>query len=307
MERIVDIGEIGSRLRVSEGRLAIERKDGSQTYVALRDIAVLLLSVNGLSLTGAVLSDLAEQGTPVVVCNRTRMPVGVHLPIVGHTRQTAILKGQIALKDWVRDKLWQQLVQAKILAQAATLKRSGLDCGVLTALTGKVKRGDPENIEGRAAWRYWRALDLFPVRDRSANDANVLLNYVYTALYGSTVRALCAAGLNTSLGLKHCHPCNPHGLASDAMEPFRPVADGVVRAWLSGHPGDWSLSSECRAFLLSGLLNTWWRTARGTVGFFAALTSLAVSLREGILLNSATVDIPSLSTGACLDVDSCAV
>ena len=34
MERIVDIGEIGSRLRVSEGRLAIERKDGSKTYVA---------------------------------------------------------------------------------------------------------------------------------------------------------------------------------------------------------------------------------------------------------------------------------
>ena len=307
MDRVLDIGGYGDKVRLDTGRISVQRKDGICTLVPMDDIAVLMLSEPGVSLSVAVLSELAKNGATAVVCDRSHVPVGVFQPIAAHTRQTGILLRQIAVRRLLRDRLWQRIVRAKINAQARTLARYGKRDVELEVLAKDVRRGDVQNAEGHAALRYWRRLGLFERRDRFAHDANLPLNYAYAILHGSTVRALCCAGLNTSLGLNHCGPTNPHCLASDLMEPFRPVADCAVRDWLTANPDSFELTSQCKRHLLGALLSSRWQTTQGAMPFFLALSHAAVSLRDCLLRNSVDLDVPTQIFGEDDDVDTCAV
>ena len=307
MDRVLDVGGYGDKVRLDAGRLTVQRKDGISTPVPLNDVAVLMLSEQGTSVSTAVLAELAKRGGTAVVCDRAHIPVGISQPLAAHSRSTAVLLGQIAARPVLRARLWQRVVQAKIRAQARTLARYGRRDAELEALAREVRRGDAENMEGHAALRYWRRLGLFERRDRSADDANRLLNYAYSVLYGSTVRALCGAGLNTALGINHRGPTNPHCLASDLMEPFRPVADAAVHDWLTANPGACDLTPACKRYLLKALLSSRWRTAQGVAPFFAALSRTAVSLRDCLLLDSVELEIPVQVHEEDDDVDARAV
>ena len=307
MEQIFDIGEYGDKVRLEEGRIVIHRTDGTSVAVPVGDVAVLMFSEPGLSVSVAVLAELAKNGGTAVACDRTHTPVGIFQPLAAHSRTTAVLLGQIAARPVLRARLWQRVVQAKIRAQARTLNRYGRRDDEMEALARGVRRGDTENMEGHAAFRYWRRLGMFERRDRSADDANRLLNYAYAILYGSTVRALCCAGLNTALGINHCGPTNPHCLASDLMEPFRPAADAAVHDWLTSNPGAYDLVPACKRHLLKTLLSSRWRTSQGIVSLFAALSRAAVSLRECLLSDSVEIELPVQVHEEDDDVDARAV
>ena len=308
MERIGDVGGYGDKVRMDNGRLCIQREDGTKAFVALDDMAVLMLSEPGLSVSGAVMAELMNRGATAVVCDRSHVPVGVLQPLAAHSRHVGFLLGQIAARPLLRARLWQRIIQAKIAAQARTLARYGRRDSGVEAMAGRVRRGDPDNAEGHAALRYWRRLGIFERRDRFADDANRPLNYAYAILHGATVRALCGAGLNTALGVSHCNPTNPHCLASDLMEPFRAAADSAVYDWLTSNPGDYGMSAASRRFLLRTLLASRWKTAKGgRLSFFDALSHAAVSLRECLLSNSVELDIPVQTEEGDEDVDACAV
>ena len=307
MERIFDIGEYGDRVRLDGGRIAICRADRTTEFVPVGDVAMLMFSEPGLSVSVAVLAELAKNSGTAVACDRTHTPVGIFQPLAAHSRATAVLLGQIAARPVLRARLWQRIVQAKIRAQSRTLDRYGRRDAELEALARDVRRGDAENVEGHAALRYWRRLGLFDRRDRMASDANRPLNYAYAILYGSCVRALCAAGLNTALGINHRGPTNPHCLASDIMEPFRPAADAVVHDWITANPGAYDLSVACKRYLLKALLSSRWRTVQGVVPLFAALSRAAVSLRECLLSDSVELEIPVQVFEEEDNVDACAV
>ena len=292
MEQVLDIGEYGDKVRLDGGRIVVRRTDGTSAFVPVGDVAVLMFSEPNLSVSVAVLTALAKGGGTAVACDRTHIPVGIFPPLTAYSRSTAVLLGQIAARPLLRARLWQRIVQAKIRAQARTLERYGRRDAGLEALARDVRRGDTENVEGHAALRYWRRLGLFEHRDRTAADANRPLNYAYTVLYGSVVRALCCAGLNTALGLNHRGPTNPHCLASDLMEPFRPAADAAVHDWLTANPGAYDLGPVCKRHLLKALLASRWRTGQGIMPFFAALSRSAVSLRECLLSDSVELELP---------------
>ena len=307
MERIFDIGEYGDRVRLDGGRIAICRADGTTEFVPVGDVAMMMFSEPGLSVSVAVLAELAKNGGTAVACDKTHTPVGIFQPLAAHSRSTMVLLGQIVARPVLRARLWQRVVQAKIRAQARMLERYGRRDLELETLARNVRRGDAENMEGHAALRYWRRLGLFERRDRMAGDANRPLNYAYAILYGSCVRALCCAGLNTALGINHRGPTNPHCLASDLMEPFRPAADAAVHDWLTSNPGAYDLVPCCKRYLLKALLSSRWRTAQGVVPFFAALSRTAVSLRACLLTDSVELEIPVQIFEEEDDVDACAV
>lgn len=307
MEQILDIGEYGDRVRLESGRIVIHRTDGTNSFVPLCDVAVIMFSEPGLSVSVSVLAELAKNGGAAVACDRTHTPVGIFQPLSAHSRATSVLLGQIAARPVLRARLWQRVVQAKILSQARTLERYGRRDAELEALVREVRRGDAENVEGHAALRYWRRLGLFERRDRSAPDANRLLNYAYAVVYGSAVRALCCAGLNTALGINHRGPTNPHCLASDLMEPFRAAADAAVHDWLVANPGSYELTPDCKRHLLTSLLSSRWRTSQGGVPFFVALSRAAVSLRECLLNDSVGLELPVQAFEEDGDVDACTV
>jgi CRISPR-associated protein Cas1 len=148
----------------------------------------------------------------------------------------------------LKKRLWQQIVQAKISAQGATLAAVGAEAGGFRLLTRKVRPGDPDNVEAEAARRYWPLLFGPEFRRNTDGDGlNGLLNYGYAILRAATARAVMAAGLHPSLGLMHSNRGNALVLVDDLMEPFRPLVDREVHR-LKGE-GVTEVSSEGKAAL----------------------------------------------------------
>ena len=228
-ERLIDISDRPARLRVRYDNLVLEAEGGSQN-VPLSEIAALIVSHPQVSYTHSVLAKLAEAGAVFITCDARRMPSGMLLPLQAHFIQTERFSRQAAASLPTRKRLWQQIVRAKVRAQAAVLQEvCGHDAGLLE-LVSRVRSGDATHIEAQASRRYWPTL--FPTpgfrRDPDGDGWNVHLNYGYAVLRGIVARAVCGVGLHPSLGLHHHNRYNAFCLADDLMEPLRPLVDRVV-------------------------------------------------------------------------------
>jgi len=236
-DRILDFSENPCRLRVRNEQLIVESPPEDPVSVPLCDIAVVVSAHPEVSCSQAVLAGLAEHGAIFVVCDGQRLPAAMMLPIQGHYLQTERFVAQTALSLPTKKRLWQGIVRAKVRAQGDVLRLlHGEDFGV-SAMAARVRSGDPDNVEARAAQRYWPKLfgDSAFRRRREAEDQNRSLNYGYAVLRAVVARAVVAAGLHPSLGLQHSNRYDAFVLADDLMEPFRPLVDhGVaesIREW----------------------------------------------------------------------------
>lgn len=121
----------------------------------------------------------------------------------------------------------------------------------------RVKSGDKGNLESMAARRYWPLIFGNPKFRRGAigPDQNRHLDYGYTVLRALTARALCAAGLHPSIGIRHENRYDNFSLASDLMEPFRPVVDRQVFEWIQEYDPSAPLERPARQWLLGILTN----------------------------------------------------
>lgn len=254
-DRIVEIAEGPTRLHVKLEQLVIEREGRAAVTTPLAEIAALVLSTPRVQFTQAVLAGIAAAGGSVVICDGKFLPAAMMLPLQTHFVQTERFALQSKISEPRRKRLWQQVVQAKIRAQSLLLKElHGEDEGV-GGLAELVRSGDPENVEARASRRYWPRLFGDPKfrRDREAPDQNRHLNYGYTVLRAMVSRALCGAGLHPSFGLMHRNRYDAFSLASDFMEPFRPVVDRAVAAWIAQHDRMEPLDPEAKAHLIGAL------------------------------------------------------
>jgi CRISPR-associated protein Cas1 len=159
------------------------------------------------------------------------------------------VRDQIALAGPLRKQLWKQIVQAKIRAQAANLA-AGPARTRLLELARTVKSGDPTNHEAQASRVYWSAFfeSIAFRRDRHGDGPNPLLNYGYAVLRAAIARAIVAAGLLPSLGIKHSNRANAFCLADDLIEPLRPLVDARVKRLLAD--GRTELDQPTKAALL---------------------------------------------------------
>jgi CRISPR-associated protein Cas1 len=254
-DHILDISEEPARLAVRHRQLIIERRDTPDTSLPLSDIAVVVVSHPQVSMTQAALSGLVEEGGALVLCDARRLPVGMLLPIDSHYVQTERFGVQARASLPTKKRLWRQVVQAKIRAQAGLLDALyGKDEG-LPALALRVRSGDPSNLEAQASRRYWPALftDASFRRNREAEDQNRLLNYGYAVLRAVIARAVCAAGLHPSLGIHHQNRYNSFCLADDLMEPLRPLVDQAVVRIIAERGDTAPLDSSAKGALLAAV------------------------------------------------------
>lgn len=198
--------------------------------VPLEDIGVVLLDHPQITITHALMAVLLERNVALISCDEKHLPVGLMLPLDGHTIQTERFRSQIEASEPLRKNLWAQTVKAKIENQAEVLRRAGIDNKRLLALVPLIQSGDPDNVEGRAASVYWKLLfeDLPFVRDRFGTMPNAHLNYGYAILRAIVARALVGSGLLPTLGIHHSNKYNAYCLADDIMEPYRPFVDWMV-------------------------------------------------------------------------------
>lgn len=236
-DRILDFSDEAAHLSVRLANLVIRRPDKPEIALPLSEIGVVVASHPQISITQAVLAGLCGAGGAYLTCDEKRLPVGLMLPLRAHFTQTERIARQMAAKLPLRKRLWRQIVQTKIQAQASVLVlEGGKDMGLM-AMANRVRSGDPDNIEAQAARRYWSAVfgDEDFRRDRAAEDVNRVLNYGYAVLRAMTGRAVCAVGLHPSIGLHHHNRYSQFTLADDIMEPFRVVVDRAAieigRTW----------------------------------------------------------------------------
>ena len=222
--------------------------------VPLEDIGVVLLDNPQITITHALMAALLERNVALISCDEKHLPVGLMLPLDGHTIQTERFRSQIEASEPLRKNLWAQTVKAKIENQAEVLRRAGIDNKRLLALVPLIQSGDTDNVEGRAASVYWKLLfeDLPFVRDRFGTMPNAHLNYGYAILRAIVARALVGSGLLPTLGIHHSNKYNAYCLADDIMEPYRPFVDWMVYNMLQNEEitGD-DISKEHKVKLLS--------------------------------------------------------
>ena len=250
MFRILNVSERGVRLSVSAGCVVMTEANRSEpVFIAADELDAVILEGSAVSISGGILALLAEKRIPVIACDRSHLPAAVLVPVitVGADSHDLLRLQVAAAKPW-RKQLWQQIIRRKIAGQSANLicrGKTGID-----HLVAEVRSGDPDNIEARAAACYWSRLSLFPARRRDAPDANRLFNYAYTILYSAFARYLCAAALNPDIGIHHHSQYNHFALASDLMEPFRPLIDRCVFRFMEEFPGVVNLQRDCRIAML---------------------------------------------------------
>lgn len=219
------------RLTHRRAQLVVEQEEDELSF-PIEDLAWVILDTPQVTLTGSLLSALAEAGVALVVPDARHHPAGMLLSFHQHHAQSAVAHLQIGASLPLKKRLWQKLVVAKIENQAAVLRGIGSDeARALSAMAGRVGSGDPDNLEAQAARAYWP--QLFAGFKRHGEDRrNALLNYGYAVARAALARACaCAAsGLLPAFGLHHASRVNPFNLVDDLLEPFRPSVDRLARA-----------------------------------------------------------------------------
>ncbi len=279
MWRVVDIADDNRVLSLSRRSLKVSGDGGELGRVPLSDIQCVLVHGHGAMLSLSVVAALADNGIPLVLCNRSHAPVALSLPVSGNFEQAARLTAQASLSLPKRKQLWRRLVMEKIEAQARALEIAGHpDHAGLSRLAKSVRSGDPDNIEARAARFYWRRLmgDGFR-RDPDGDGLNAHLNYGYAVVRAAMARATVGAGLAPGLGLHHRSRLNAFQLVDDLMEPFRPLVDHAV--WRNRK--DWTGEVETEAKReLAQVVNGAMATAAGSSPVSRVMSMLTHSLAE---------------------------
>lgn len=251
MERVVEISDRPVFVSLHRGFLKVQEKNEEVGSVPLADIGVVIITGTMASLSAAIMAALMEQGTPVVICGDNYHPTGMMLPVVGHFQQTKIIKRQIDASEPFKKRLWQKIVQTKIQHQARVLEDCGKDATGLRAMMNRVRSGDPDNIEARAAREYWPLLLGQNFRRQGDDPINGALNYGYAVIRAHVVRSLVACGLQPALGIHHDNAGNPFCLADDMIEIYRPYVDKVVFDLESG--GFEAIDTEVKRNLIAVL------------------------------------------------------
>ncbi|MBI5866814.1 MAG: type II CRISPR-associated endonuclease Cas1 [candidate division Zixibacteria bacterium] len=256
-EKIIDISEeaAGLSVRLNQLHIKLARAEAS---VPLEELATLIVSHPAVHYTHQALASICTHGGTVILCDEKRLPIGMLLPLVGHFTQTERFNAQASASLPLRKLLWKQVVRAKIMSQARLLLHlRGSDNG-LPRMARKLRSGDPDNLEGQAARRYWHALfgPAFHRIPRTTDPINRALNYGYAVLRAAVARAICSAGLHPSLGIHHHNKYDPFCLASDLMEPFRPMVDREVISLLTVHGPEIPMDKDTKAQIINALLTT---------------------------------------------------
>lgn len=220
----MEIASEGRQVSKRRGFLAIDAD-----RLPIDDIDGLILSTPAVTVSGAALLALAEQGTPVVIADGNRRAAAVLVPLGRHSQAAGRVALQAGASTTLKDDLWATVVRAKLDAQAAVLRDAGRRHGRLLSLARRVMPGDPTNVEAQGARHYWKMLmgRTFRRQGQSAMP-NPALNYGYAILRAAMSRALAVHGLHPALGIHHAAAGNPLCLADDLMEPYRPVIDRLV-------------------------------------------------------------------------------
>lgn len=230
-----------ARLQINRSQLQIIVGDNNHN-VALEDVACIILNHYQIMLSGAVLASCAKNNVVLISCDEKHLPNGMFHSYLPHSRQNLVIQKQLGLTLPFKKRLWQIIIEQKILNQALVIERLGLSLMIsnqLYHLAGTVLSGDKQNNEAQASKLYFPTIfgiDFIrisknkPVDESSVEykDINAMLNYTYTIIRSLICRSLVGFGLLPTLGIFHDNQLNAFNLADDFIEPYRPYIDWYI-------------------------------------------------------------------------------
>jgi CRISP-associated protein Cas1 len=239
-------------LSTKNEQLVVKINDTEERKIPIEDIAFVVLDNDRITLTKSILHKLTKNNTAVIITNEKHMPFGWLMPLEGNSTQSKTFQAQCSSSDALKNRLWKQIIKAKIKNQSVLLKTQNINSSTLDIHAKKVTNGDLENREAQSARYYWKHL-FSPFnfkRERFGSSPNNLLNYGYSLLRALVGRGLVSSGLLPSIGLHHRNQYNSFPLADDFMEPFRPFVDEVVLNLALSNGENLSLTKQTKQKLL---------------------------------------------------------
>lgn len=199
------------------------------TKIHLNEIGMLIVESTAVSITSYLLSELIKNKVKVIFCDEKRNPSSELVPYYGSHDTSAKIRKQF---EWTKDEkalIWTEIVSEKIKQQALLLEHyKKSEANMLYGYIQEVEFGDITNREGHAAKVYFNALFGKDFTRTDDNAINAALNYGYSIILSMFTREIVSAGYITQIGLFHDNMFNRFNLASDLMEPFRPMVDKKV-------------------------------------------------------------------------------
>jgi len=216
-----------AKLDYENGYLVVRGEETQRIFI--NEIGLLMLENTAVAMTGYLLAELVRNKVKVIFCDQKRNPCAELVPYYGSHDTSAKVRSQIQWSEDIKGTVWTEIVSEKIRKQSELLLRHGMsEGGKLQGYLSEVAFGDSTNREGHAAKVYFNAL--FGKKFTRAEDTpiNAALNYGYSLILSLFTREISANGYLTQLGLFHDNMFNQFNLASDLMEPFRPLVDERV-------------------------------------------------------------------------------
>ena len=247
--RIVHVSNV-DQLSLQLDNLKVVQND-LDVKIPLRDIFALVIEDLTCKLTSRLMVELSKNNILVLLCNQKYLPECVIHPVSGHFGQYRQMMRQLKWPSPQKKLLWKFIIFQKILNQAIIMERCFVESHRIEkmhALASSIEIDDRTNIEGQAAKIYFNSF-FYDGYTRSNVDLieNAALNYGYSILHSAIARTIVAKGLIPGLGIHHRGDRNPHNLASDLIEPFRPIVDYFVIKY----PPESYLTKEYRIKLIN--------------------------------------------------------
>ncbi|BCK43717.1 TPA: type II CRISPR-associated endonuclease Cas1 [Streptococcus suis] len=206
-------------------------KDATRTeMIHLSEVDILLLETTDIVLSTMLIKRLVDENILVIFCDDKRLPTAHLMPYYARHDSSLQLSKQIDWEEAVKAEVWTHIISQKILNQSIYLSACGFieKSQSVMNLYHSLELFDPSNREGHSARIYFNTLFGNDFNRELDNDINASLDYGYTLLLSMFAREVVLSGCMTQLGLKHVNQFNQFNLASDIMEPFRPIIDQIV-------------------------------------------------------------------------------
>lgn len=208
----------------------------NERRIFLSEINTLIVQSTAVSLTAALLCELARNNIKVIFCDEKNNPQSELIPYYGAHNTSKRYKIQIKWREETKQLVWQRIIREKISKQAQVLLKNGFvkEYEILTDYVKEVEPGDCTNREEHAAKVYFNCLLPEGENRRSASFINRCLNYGYAVLLSAFNREIVASGYLTQLGIWHDNEYNQFNLSCDLMEPLRTIVDSTVLSMPTG-------------------------------------------------------------------------
>ena len=216
-----------AKLDYQIGYLVVRGKETVKIHID--EIGILIIESTAVSLTAYLLSELTKKKIKVIFCDEKRNPSSELVSYYGSHDTSSKIKKQMEWTKEGKEEIWTAIVTEKISKQSALLKYlKKPEANLLSQYIGEIEIGDKTNREGHAAKVYFNALFGKNFTRTEENSINAALNYGYSLILSAVAREIVANGYITQIGIFHDNMFNQFNLASDIMEPFRPIVDKKV-------------------------------------------------------------------------------